>query len=67
MFQHGICGDRPRILDGMPHSANPLPPKFFVNLGCLPALTADEAKAAEVYLVETTKDPMEGVVVEEQG
>ena len=34
-FKHGIGGDQPRISDGMPHSADPLPPKFFANLGCL--------------------------------
>ena len=67
MFKHGIRGDRPRIPDGMPDSTNPLPQEFFANLGCLSALKPVEAKATEVHSVETAKDPMEGVVVEEQG
>ena len=28
-FKHGICEDRPRIPDGMPNSADPLPPELF--------------------------------------
>ena len=67
MFKHGICGDRPRIPDGMPDSTNPLPPEFFANLGCPPALTAVGGKATEVHFVETAKDSVEGVVAEEQG
>ena len=51
----------------MPDSADPLPLEFFVNLGCPPAPLVVEAKAAKVHLVETAKDPTEGVVVEEQG
>ena len=30
-FKNEICGDRPDIPDGMPDSASPLPPEFFVN------------------------------------
>ena len=33
-FIHGILGDQPRILDGMPESTDPLPLEFFANLGC---------------------------------
>ena len=33
-FIHGILGDRPRILDGIPESTDPLPLEFFANLGC---------------------------------
>ena len=39
---------------------------FFVNLGCPPAPTADEAKAAKVHPVETVEHPIEGVVAKEQ-
>ena len=46
-FKHGIRGDRPRILDGMPDSADPLSSEFFANLGCSPAPTAIEAKVAD--------------------
>ena len=38
---------------------------FFTNLGYPPTTTVDEAKAAEVHSVETTKDPVEGAVIEE--
>ena len=60
IFAYGILGDRPKILDGMPDSADPLPPEFFANLGCPSALTTIEAMVAEVLLVETTKDWVEG-------
>ena len=33
LFKHSICGDQPGIPDGMPDSTDPLPPKFFANLG----------------------------------
>ena len=66
-FKHNICGDLPRILDGMPNSTDPLPPEFFVNPGCPPTLTAIKAKAAEVHLGEVAKDPVEDVVIEEHG
>ena len=36
VFKHNICGDCPKVLEGMPDSANPLPPEFFVNPGCPP-------------------------------
>ena len=67
MFKHGICGDRPRIPDGMPDSTNPLPPKLFANLGCPPALIVIGGEATEVHFFETAKDLVEGVVAEEQG
>ena len=30
-FKHNICGDHPKVPDGMPDSSIPLPPKFFAN------------------------------------
>ena len=63
VFKHGIRGDRPRILDGMPDSTDPLPLEFFANLGCPPASTTVEAKAEEIHLVKTEKDLVEGVIV----
>ena len=66
-FKHNICGDRPRIPDGMLDSTDPLSPEFVANLGFPLAPTAVEAKAVEVHLGEAAKDPVEGVVVEEQG
>ena len=67
MFKHGICGDRPRIPDGMPDFVDLLPPDFFENLGCPLTLSTDEAKAAKVHSVETAKGLLEGAVAEEQG
>ena len=65
MFKHGIRGDRLRIMDGMPDSTDPLALEFFANLGCPPVSTPVEAEATEVHMVETTKDPVEGIVAEE--
>ena len=36
VFKHNICGDQPGIPHGMSDSTDPLPPDFFVNLGCPP-------------------------------
>ena len=47
-FKNNICWDRPEIPDGMPDTANPLPPKNFVNPRCPLAPTVIEAKGAEV-------------------
>ena len=57
MFKHDIHGDRPRIPDGMPDSADPFPPEFFANLGCPLASAHVKAKAVEVYPTDATKDP----------
>ena len=35
-FKNDIRGDLPKISDGMPNSASPLPPEFFVNPRCPP-------------------------------
>ena len=47
VFKNTICGDRLEILDGMPYSANLLPPEFFFNPRCPPSPTTFEAKHAE--------------------
>ena len=36
VFKHNICGDQPKVLDGMPDSSDPLPLEFFANPGCPP-------------------------------
>ena len=36
VFKHNIRGDRLEVSEGMPDSTNPLPLKFFVNLGSPP-------------------------------
>ena len=61
-FKHSIYGDQPEIPYGMPDSADPLPPNFFVNPRCPPVPTTVEAKAVEVDLGEVAKDPKEDVV-----
>ena len=65
-FKHNICNDQPEIPDGMPDSANPLPPEFFVNPRCPSALITVEVKAVDIDMGEATKDTEEGVVIEEQ-
>ena len=66
VFKHGIRGDRLRISDGMPDFIDPLPPEYFENLGCPLAPTTDETKVVEVHSVEMAKDPVEGIITEEQ-
>ena len=66
-FKHNIYKDQPKIPDGMPNSIDPLPLVFFVNPRCPLALIVVEVKAAKIDLGEATKDPEEGVIVEEYG
>ena len=65
-FKHSICEDQPEIPDGMPDSANPLPPEFFVNPRCPSAPITVEVKAVDIDMGEATKDTEEDVVIEEQ-
>ena len=53
VFKHNIRGKRPEVLDGMPDSTNPLPPKFFTNPECPPNNMA--------------KEPVEIAVAEDKG
>ena len=62
MFKNNICGDQLEISDGMPDSANPFPPEFFVNLTFAAAVKAQEAEVDQGGAVE---DSEEGVVVGE--
>ena len=57
VFKHNICGDQPKVLDGMPDSFGPLPPEFFANSKCLPALAATKVTATEIDQSEATKEP----------
>ena len=52
--------------NGMPDFANPLPPDFFVNLGCPLVQVAAKAIATEAPPSKTTKEPLEVDVVEDQ-
>ena len=65
MFKNNIYGDRPEIPDGMPDSANPLPPNVFVNPRCPPAPVAIEAKDVEVDQGRAIEDSEGGVVAKE--
>ena len=66
-FKNNIYGDRPDIPDGMPDSSNPLPPEFFDNPRCPPALTVDKAIDVEVRQGGAAGDSEEGVVAKEYG
>ena len=67
VFKHNICGDCPKVSKGMPDSADPLPPEFFVNPGCPPVQVVVKATATEVPLNEAAKEPVEISVVEDHG
>ena len=67
VLKHNIYGDRLEVPKGMPNFANPLPPEFFVNLGCPPIQAAFEATATEVPLNEAAKEPMEINTSEDHG
>ena len=54
MFKHNICGDLPKVPDGMPDSFDPLPLEFFVNPTCPLAPTTIEATTTEVDQSEAT-------------
>ena len=41
VFKHNICGDEPKVQDGMPDSFNPLPLEFFANPKCPPNLDSN--------------------------
>ena len=66
VFKHNICGDHPKVLEGMPDSTDPLPPEFFVNPGCPPVHATTEATTTEAPLSETAKEPMEVAAAEDQ-
>ena len=64
-FKNNTCGDRPDIPDGMFDSSNPLPPEFFDNPRCPPALAGDKVIDAEVSQGGAASDSEGGVVVKE--
>ena len=67
VFKHNIYGNRPEVLEGMPDSADPKPPEFFVNPGWPLVQVTSEATAPEVTLNEATKEPVEIVAAEAHG
>ena len=65
MFKHNICGDHPKVPEGMPDFADPLPPEFFVKPGCSPVQTAAEATTTKASPSKMAKEPMEVAVAED--
>ena len=65
VFKHNICGDHPKVPDGMPDLANSLPPEFFVNPRCPLVQAAAEATTIEAPPSETIKEPMEAAAAED--
>ena len=45
-FAHNICGTKPKILDRMPGTSEPLTPEFFVYPRCPPIVVPTEASVA---------------------
>ena len=66
VFKHNICGDHPKVLEGMPDSADSLFPEFFVNPGCPPVQVATEATTIEASLSEMAKEHMEVATSKDQ-
>ena len=64
VFKHNICGDHPKVPEGMPDSVDPLPPEFFMNPGCPPIQPIAKATTIEVPLNEVA---MEIVVAKDHG
>ena len=56
IFKHNICGDRPKVPEEMPNSADQVPPEFFVNLWCLPVQAVAEATTTEVPVNKAAKE-----------
>ena len=55
MLKHYICGDQPKVPDGMPDSFDPLPLEFFMNPRCPPVQAPTEATATKAEQSKTTK------------
>ena len=57
MFKHNIYDDQPEVLEGMPDSSDPLPPKFFANPRCPPVPAATKATTAKVDQSKAAEEP----------
>ena len=64
VFKHNICGNHPRVPEGMFDSTDPLPPDFFVNPKCPSIQAVVEATATKVPPSETTKESKEVVAAD---
>ena len=68
VFKNNICGDQPKVPNGMPDSSDLLPPEFFTNLRCPPARAPTEATATEAgqsKTVEKAKEQERSTLVED--
>ena len=63
VFKHNICGDQPKVPCGMPDSANPLLPEFFVSPRCPSIQAAIEDAAVEAHPGEVAKELEENASV----
>ena len=52
IFKQNICGDCPKVLEGMPDSADLLPLEFFMKPGCPPIQATAKATMTKVPLNE---------------
>ena len=56
--RHNICGSKPKILDGIPGTLEPLTPEFFVNPRCpLVTVLVGAAVAPKVGVREEVERP----------
>ena len=60
-----ICGYHLEVPDGMPDFVNPLPPDFFVNLGCPLSKWLSRPSAIAAPPSEMAKEPMEAATAED--
>ena len=65
-FKHNIYADQPEVLDGVPESSDPLPPKFFVSPRCPPVPAATKDTAVKAHPSEVAKEPKENAFVGDQ-
>ena len=68
MLKHNICGDQPKVPNGMPNSFDPLLPEFFMNPRCPSARAPTKATKTEVEhskMAEKENDPKRRAPVED--
>ena len=58
-FAHNICGSEPVILNRMPNTLKPLPPKFFINPRCPSSAAPRDHTALGVHTTDPNVDVRE--------